>query len=157
MGLVFTGENQPQARGKLVGRIGYRPNTYIWIVLIFGICLAILIRSLIGYLLGGFMILMALLYLFKVKEKPVMDVYEKDLVIYDPEDSSRTAVVSCEDVSEFYTGDAKTLNIQFRLNDGNPFSISTAQTSRAYSLLEKVLSGKGTGEKNLEHKRMKLF
>ncbi len=157
MELEYQNTMELQPKGRCLGKVGYRPNSYIYGTILFGICFGALVRNLTGYIVGGAIIAMAVFYLLRVKDHPVMDVYQEDLVIYNAADPSQAARIPTEDITEFCAGDTKRLEILFRRKDGSVFSVSTAQTGKAYSLLEKAMSGRGTAEQNLATKKFGLF
>ena len=140
-------ELHPQ--GKKIGSLGYRPNLSIFFVLIFGIFLMAMFRNLFGIISGFFISGMAVFYLIKVKEHPVMDVYEKQLLIYEEKDPRLAILLSSDEIKEYFVSSDNASRISLRLQNGEILTISSMQKNKARVLLSKALVKKGSDEINL--------
>ena len=150
---IYRPAEELKPEGKLIGRIGYKPNASIIFVLLFGAAIAYLSRGNIAGMAAGFMIsLAAAVFMLAVRDHPVMSIYEKDLVIFNAENPSQAQQLHVDDLTEFFVSREADPEIHLRLNDGSALTVRSFQKTKAYALLAKVMPESGTDEKNLKRK-----
>ncbi len=150
MELEYFDKNLLTPRGKLKGKINFRPNLSILFVFFFGLFLIFMTRQIAGIVAGLFCIGVAVVFFWKVKDAPVMDIYEQDIILYDPDDQNRAACLPVNEIKEFFVQRDNSAMINFRTNDETVFTVKSLRSANAYSLLAKVLPGKGSDDKNLQ-------
>lgn len=153
MNMRYENKKDLSVQGKKLGSIGVRPNLSIGFAFIFGIFLIVMFPNLVGIVSGILVIALSLVYLFGVKEHPVLDVYESALLVYDEKDPEKAMLINKDEVKEFFISRNDSTDIDLRLNDGNVIILHSMQKNKAYSLLSKVLPGKASDDMNLKNRK----
>lgn len=140
-------------QGKKLGSVGVRPNLSIAFVFVFGIFLIAMFPNAVGIVSGLLVMALSLAYLFGVKEHPILDVYERQLLVYDEKDPAKAMMIDKDDVKEYFIARSDSTDIDLRLNDGEVLVLHSMQKNKAYSLLSKVLPDKASDDMNLKNRK----
>lgn len=144
---------------KLLGKITYKPVSTIAIVFIAGIVITVLFQNVFGFLFGGFCMLLSAAAYMLVKDHPVIDVYQDELVIYDPSKGFSPVRIPANEVIQWEVNRNQSSAVTVMSKNRRPLSVVTYQTRKAVSLFRKAFPGKSTEEivirKNQNRKKNK--
>ena len=135
-------ENRDKSRitGSLQGSISLRPIGQIVTRGVLGICL-LLLKTKYSIFAGIFFLLLAFIGLLFIKDKPVMDVYDDSVIIYNLRDSSEAYQIYFIDLKQ-WSVDASDNKVYFTLNDDTVIPVRTSRYLKAYNLLVKSVPDK---------------
>lgn len=131
---------------KLLGKITYKPVSAIAIVFVAGIAAAVLFRNVFGFVFGGFCILLSAASYVLVKDHPVIDVYQDELIIYDASRGFLPVRIPAAEVVQWEVNRNQSSAVTVMSKNRKPLSVVTYQTRKAVSLFRKAFPGKSTEE-----------
>jgi hypothetical protein len=140
-GYDFKDLNELNETGTLLGRVGYKPVSSVYIL-----CIAAALFLLIGHLFG---IIMALICLagagfiqFYVTDHPVMDEYDDAVIFLDPADASAGIRYTPAQVYKWTVNKDSSYEISVSLQSGDIHVAQSYQVSNANRLLKKLMAEK---------------
>ena len=146
-----------EENGNLIGTVMYKPMRAIYIVIATGIIIIAAVRNFWAILLGGFVIGIALIVLFNLKDYKVMEVYDDAFIVYAEAGGTKAARVVYDEIREWgiVSESAASTAIMFKLNDGQTFYKNTFRTGDAYKYLFKVMPEKESRQIQMAKNREK--
>jgi len=145
--MKFNNLSDINLEGSLVQKITYKTQYMPYITIIFSICLLFLNKT-YGYIISGIMFVFSLLVIFLVKDFPVMNIYSKGVLIFNPKDNKQATFKEFEEIKEWTITKSKSGCdcILFKFNDESEYFVETFQTSKASSILNKYIKHKESKE-----------
>lgn len=127
---------------NIVQTIMFKPVKAPIICFVAGVAM-LFINILLFRILGAFFILMAIVVYFGIKDKKVVDVHEKGLVIYNSSNQSLAYYLDFNDIKMWEVNhDNGHDSIIFTLTDNQRAVIDTFQIEKAYDAIDKQIHDK---------------
>ncbi len=148
---------QIDKEGTLVTEVGFKPNNSVYIVGIIGVLFILSLKSLL-VVLGGFLVMMALLVKLQVKDYKTMGIYE-DFIIFYSEDQQTARRFDNEDIIQWTIkqGQGGADALMLVLNDEEEVYKNTFQTSKVYKALSNIMKSKEEKEIKLKKEEDKKY
>lgn len=110
------------------------------------------------YIIGGCLILAAIIYLVVVKDRKTFDIYDDCVIVYNDKDDNLARKVMNEDIYEwtFYDSNQQNSCIIFTLNDYSKFAKTTFLLAKCVDALRKTIPEKELREKQLNSARQRI-
>ena len=151
-GIAYRPLDKLEEKGALLGKVGFKPTEAAFVFFAFAVVFLI-----IGHLFGIIMaVLCAAAGLFmhlRIKDHPVMDVYDDGLIFYNPTDISQGIRFGKEEVRYWSVNKDGNYQIVLNLNDNNIHVAGTYQVGKATRLLKKLMSEKAASKVLTKHGR----
>ncbi len=133
-------------KGELIGKLGYKANSSIYVVGAVGVALIVVLHNLFGIVFGLFCVAMAAVNYYSVKEHDVLHAYSNGILFLKTTDLSQGVFVP-KNMIKYYSVNAKNDNVvEVRLIDERSFQTESFQTSQANKLFKKALPGRSKAD-----------
>ncbi|MBQ3383791.1 MAG: hypothetical protein IJG59_01105 [Erysipelotrichaceae bacterium] len=126
--------------GNLKERISLKPVIRIILRGVIGAVLCFL-RTKLTIIAGIFFLVIAVAGYFMIKDKPVMDIYNDAVVVYDEMDPSKACKIMYEDL-KMWSVDSTNNRVYFTLQDDSIVSVNNSRYLKVYDTLTKLIPDK---------------
>lgn len=157
MELTFTKVSEIKIDSPLIGKVGFKQNRAPIVCLVFGLAL-MFVNSIWARLLAVFFVAMSLFVLKFVVDKPIMDVYESGVLIYNSKDENLGFYLEYKDIKQWkISRDNGHDSVIFEIENGQKTGTDTFQISKAYNYLMKACPSKEEREIQKEKNKKLKF
>ena len=120
-----------------------------------------LLKNTTTTVIGILLIICALCYIFLVKDRNTVDVYDDCVVVYDEKDAKLARKIMYDEITEwsFFDSNVRNSCIILTLSDNTQIATTTFQLAKYFNALRKTIPQKELRQKQLNaaHKRLKEF
>lgn len=136
----FVNARDIEITGTLKEKISLKPVARIILRGVIGIALCFL-RTRMTIIAGIFFLVIAVAGYFLIKDKPVMDIYDDAVVVYDEKDDTKACKIIYEDLN-MWSVDSTNNKVYFTLQDDSVISVNNSRYLKAYDTLIKLIPDK---------------
>lgn len=152
---VFKDINEIEIDGELIGEVRFKPTIPIYIVLACAIAL-LFVNNIAARILAVFIALIDIFVILYVKDKKVLGVYTKCLLVYDP-DGIKACKISNDEIENYDTGTTEQYKIFIKLKNEQTIRKETYRMGDAARYLKQALPNRTTQDINKQKNKEMSF
>ena len=132
-----------EIKDTFVKKIGYKPYTAHIICLITTILLIATLNKML-IIFGVLLFTLNMATFMFVKDRPTISIFDKGLLIYDPNDINKACYINYDDIASWTSTKDKNQfpSIYLKLTNNNEIYINTSQNNKAFYCLNKYIGNK---------------
>ena len=151
---------QIEVTGNLVNRVMFKNPIPAYATALTGAAM-FLLKNTTTTVIGVLLIICALCYIFLIKDRHTVDVYDDCVVLYDEKDERLARKIMYDEITEwsFFDSNVRNSCIILTLGDNTQIATTTFQLAKYFNSLRKTIPQKELRQKQLNaaHKRLSEF